>query len=271
MGKARIVEPTGLKIGSFSPGNGGGEGIGVWRGNEPAGYEEITSDDHDNENGEWSYQNGSGTWEIASQPTEPDVDGHGADGVYRTNFPGGMTDGSDAANAFETGLDLPGGDIVGFYWAYTFRLQEGWLNNTNLVKHAFWFWGDHAGGWTGIRSTDGDADGPLHLMLRMKEPTTEWHTFQPSPLSAGQLIRGQWHQVEFQVVGNKSNSNKTIRIWLDGTLIVEAIDYPDATEEGPHQGDYLIQSQYANTYGGGGSDVPQDQYIDVGHTYISGR
>lgn len=249
-----------------------GSAIGTWRGNEPAGYTELTSDDHDNNDDVdgWDYWNQSSEYQLVNVGDEPGVDGHGQDGVYRAIYPAGTSDGQgDKSNAGDSSGGW--GDMVEMYWAYTIKLSANWKNNPNLVKHALWFWGDHIGGWLGLKTDGSDPEGDIHVMIRMKEPNTGHHTFNPSPKSLGYITRDEWHQIEFQVIGNTSNANKSFRIWVNGEMVLEELDYSGATEEGPHQGDFINSIKYANTYGGGGGGytVPEEQHIDVGHSYMS--
>lgn len=240
------------------------EPIRGFRRNEPAGYVVLTEDGHGEDSG-WSYQDQAGTYEIARPPGEPDVGDRGAEGVFRTIYPGGMTDGLDAANAWRT---ISADSVEAFYWAYTVRLSEDWENNDNLTKHALWFWGSQIGGHLDFIS-GADGTGPIHLGITMKSPSVVVR-LEPDDRAAARVSRGVWHQIELQVVADTATGRKDFRVWLDGELVLEELGVP-FDDEGPHLGDYVSEFKYANTYGGGGQDVPHRQLVEIGHTYISGR
>jgi trimeric autotransporter adhesin len=77
--------------------------------------------------------------------------------------------------------------------------------------------------------------------------------------------RGEWMQREFHFrLNTPGTANGVVRMWIDGVLVTEYTDVDWGTNA-PDWGEI----QYGMTWGGGGSAVPHDQTIRIGHLRVS--
>jgi len=90
------------------------------------------------------------------------------------------------------------------------------------------------------------------------------------PAHRAQVYRGQWHHIEALYVANTAgNVDGTVRLWLDGTLV---IDYTNRVQWSA-TADVWQWTSWDPVYGGGGS-VPTDAvnpYHRLKDLYVSGK
>lgn len=265
-------------------------GIGTWRGNEPDGYTARLVDDHDDENGPMNYQNSPsnpdlGTYSISHPAGEVGVDGHGADGVFRIHMEDGFPNRFDVANAY----GFASGSAIEWYVAFTVWFPSDWKCHTNEQKHLMFFWDNgHKALMIKFRPVDPSSatpDSDMWVVYQTYRPDGTKIEVGPggviNPYSSAEpgpgynydptiISRGEWHQIELQIVANTENSDHDFRLWLDGQLGIEETGVATDTNHGPQLGHVLNECKYTNTWGGGGGDAVQTQSMDIGHTYISG-
>jgi len=87
----------------------------------------------------------------------------------------------------------------------------------------------------------------------------------PNTPNSPTLTVSQWHRVEIQMDLNNGSTNGTLKLWLDGGLV---LDYSDLNYGG---GGFNIKHNSPTWGGGGGPSKSRDDWIYYDSMYISGQ
>jgi chitodextrinase len=80
---------------------------------------------------------------------------------------------------------------------------------------------------------------------------------------------GQWHHIEQHfVMSSVGGADGSYRAWVDGVLVLERTGMRTL---GPKRPWGLTVFKWAPVYGGGGAARTREDWIDVGHVYVTGR
>ena len=114
-----------------------------------------------------------------------------------------------------------------------------------------------------VRILGRESEG-VSLNLRQNQITGD-------PVLWAQVVRGQWHHIEALYVANTAgNADGTVKLWLDGSLLIDYTNRVQWTADGPHQWEWTT---WWPVYGGGGQ-VPTDAvnaYHRLKDFYVSGK
>jgi hypothetical protein len=188
--------------------------------------------------------------------------GHPGNGVYETPFVAG--------SGFSSGSDKRE-----LYWRCVYKISGNWTDNGNTAtKFNFIDQTDLGGGgaknnhYINLTSL-GTLSPYLALQKNWGDISTNW---PPGPGFANSARKGKWNKLEVQLIANTvvagvSEANDgTVRVWLNNALLFEyttiCFFHRDMT---PRWSSFWCNP----TYGGGSATVPQDQYIDIDHWYVS--
>lgn len=248
---------------------GGGDGQGL---NEPPGLRALTRPDwsvmprKETETApiidRWFYVNRAGFLRSASDSGDP----LSPSGVLDFVYPQGFTSGGTEPAALET--PLPG--FREMFVAFSFKLSENWYDHAaraGTPKIAFWWFPIGEG-----------ASNMFFLHRRLVDGGTsilEWG-YTPANRARTDIRPGRWYTIQLyvklpSVPGVTSDGIK--RWWVNGQLDGEHTNLFKMNNDAPGTPNAALSMfHFAPTWGGvGGPTVPAEQYIRIGHTYISGR
>ena len=235
---------------STVPPLGSSDAYGFQRFDQPTNHLSIVSD-------------GSGNESDSSYLRVAFPNGHPGGGVYETPFVSGSGFGS-------------GGDKREMYWRCVYKISADWTDNGNTAtKFNFVDQSPGSGAIANNHYINLTSLGTLSPYLAIQR--NNWDVGGTSsqnypPGLANVTRKGKWNKLEVQLIANTivagvSEANDgTVRVWLNNTLLFEYTNvcffHRSMTAS--------WKSNYCNpTYGGGSNAVPQDQYIDIDHWYVS--
>jgi hypothetical protein len=245
-------------------------GGAVWRGNEPVGFATI-SDRPMNalaEDAKWDTFN-SGSMAIVSDLTAPQSPSN----VCREVFPAGFA--GDGNSNGSMGISWSPA-VRRLYICYYFKYSANWQgHDSGINKHAYsWL---NSADPTFIMEAEGSGSNPLIprpiIQTSFGGSNNGAGNYEPNIAPAVRFIRGQWHLVEYLLVGNTAgNHDGGFDLWVDG---VHTTDHTALFPVGfqLETGAALWNIQEIQPVWGGTSSVPvaADQYIQWDHFYMSGK
>jgi uncharacterized protein YjdB len=210
----------------------------------------------------WFHVNRAGYLRLGNDGSDPLSPGGVLDFVYPTGFTSGGTEPA----ALET--PLPG--YTEMFVAFSFKLSENWYDHAaraGTPKIAFWWFPMGEG-----------ASNMFFLHRRLVDDgrsILEWG-YTPANRARTDIRPGRWYTIELylklpSVPGVTSDGIK--RWWVNGQLDGEHTNLFKMNNDAPGTPNAALSMfHFAPTWGGvGGPTVPAEQYIRIGHTYISGR
>jgi uncharacterized protein YjdB len=249
--------------------------------NEPAGFTELARNDWSALPGSWGPSRwgttGGGSpsgWDgpptevsIVTDATAPVGGTNVLRGWYPEGFPGGYGAGR---TGYSFGSAQPGSVFIGMWvkvdpdfvnHIFQLKWHYVWMSTTDLM------WIDWRHRFEGNTSNE-SAWETSNLRLRFQGSGWGYpaelveQNVQPSIV---EFHRGQWTKLELYMdMGTPGTASGTVRLWQDGVLIVELLNWTFPAGAGGFDRTY-----HEGTYGGGSQPHPQDQAWYVAQTYIS--
>lgn len=120
----------------------------------------------------------------------------------------------------------------------------------------------------------GSGAGPLLLDFALQGGPRAGTAFRANVNGQdGQLARGDWHVIEFQVelnpfIGSTAKADGVLRVWIDGALTHEYTDimYMGNGEESER----MYQITHELHWGGLGGTISEDMFAWLDDVYVSG-
>lgn len=229
---------------------------------EPAGFAAVAQRPWSmlNEGANWENPS-SGDFSIVSDPSAP----HSGPSVGRIRFAKGFRAGNSPAFAeYTTPAEKRFKRVYIRYWL---KVSGNWYGHQVQDKIGY--------AWTGRKpmmfaALVGGKSNPLRVQVRLQDL---WkHPAEGDELKmdlgSGAFSRGQWHLLEFVLVGNTPGvANGEAHWWVDGVKVGEARDIGWV---GPGSSNTWDIFSWRPVWGGQGGTVPADQYMYMDDFYVSG-
>lgn len=159
------------------------------------------------------------------------------------------------------------------YVRYAIQYSENFQGHNSSVNKQLFIWMDTQGGRFVSRAF-GSGSNPLNLDVAMQGGPQSSSAF-PANVGGqtGELSRGDWHIIEFQVEmnsfnGSTANSDGILRVWIDGDLTHE---YTNMKYMGDNeQGELMYQITHELHWGGLGGTIIEDMFVLLDDIYVSG-
>ncbi|HEU4563469.1 MAG TPA: Ig-like domain-containing protein [Gemmatimonadaceae bacterium] len=176
----------------------------------------------------------------------------------RYKFPAGLAAGTGPAQIrypFPTGSQPNRAVYVSTWVRYSPNFEGG------LVKHYYVNW---TGGSIIMMMHTSQLGGPLNMDLYLN--SSGWTI--GNIRTGATITRGEWHNIElmFQLSSASNAPDGAVQVWIDGKQYLNRTGVP-IPGTGP-----FTEIRFAPIYQGlANAPVPQTQYLDLDHAYISGR
>ncbi len=235
--------------------------------NEPSGFVAIESQP-------WNEKPPTGGWG-ASSSVEHRMTTH-SDGsapsspsrVLRGIFPEGFEGGNAP---FSTGYQLEGSNrFPRVYVCQWTKHSSNFVNHPTGSKH-LWFMLEGVSAWNGATSVYSAHDGS-NMRVQINLQNQPWGNRNLTPnRGTNQYIQdflGKWVKYEYLLELNRDGAyDGRVRVWINGDLILSYDDVKFLESGDPR---YFTRVRWQPTYGGVDHEVPNEQYQDMDHIYISG-
>jgi len=239
-----------------------------FRAHEPGGMTRLTERPFSSLSEGWWWEFGRDAGSRATIVSDSDSP-HSPPNVIQFNYPEGLQGGRGSINR---GIELFGDVYKTIYIYHTFKMDPSWQGHQSSGNKVWYI--HHAdppfrAGWSTFFFAQVIDDGPARGAVEGQEHAepTPFLRFLPNVGSAS-LVRDRWHELEFLLtVNTPGQQNGSLKVWVDGILSHEFSDVGYLREGG---GEGFDEFQFDPIWGGTGDEKVSDQWLRVGHVYVSG-
>ncbi|NNF13902.1 MAG: hypothetical protein HKN72_11795 [Gemmatimonadetes bacterium] len=239
-----------------------------FRAHEPSGMTRVTERSFTSLTEGWTYdfdRDPGGKATIVSDSDSP----HSPSGVVQFNYREGLPGGRGSVNR---GIEVFNASYRRIYLYHTFKMDPNWQGHQSRTNKVWYIHHEDPpirAGWSTFFSAGTIDDRPVDVVVEGQEHAepTPFLRFRPN-VEGERLVRGRWHELEFLLTGSTpGQQNGSLKVWVDGVLTHEYSDVGYFREGG---GDGFDAFQFDAIWGGIGDEKVSDQWLRVGHVYISG-
>jgi hypothetical protein len=238
---------------------------------EPAGMTLISERPFSsvNEDPNWGVTGASGSvnnFSIVSDAQAP----RSPNSVGQILYPAGFNGGGEPVNVYT----LFNTWYRTLYIGVWIKMSSNWVGHLTAVNKVIHLnvGGNQSGANHVVPTIWGNGAGMLQAGVLLQGIVTDGKgnnavNLYPNLGPSGEIVRGQWHHLEYVFVGNTSGTaNGTAEWWLDG---VKVGSY-SGMEYVPDTG-LFWQLSWAPTWGGGGGVVSSNMMMSFDHLRVSGK
>jgi len=262
-----VAVGTGGSTGGSTGGATGGSSR-FFRAHEPGGMTRLTERPFSSLSEGWWWEFGKDDVSratIVSDAGSP----HSPSSVIQFNYPEGLDGGRGSNNR---GIADFGGVYKTVYIYHTFKMDPTWQGHQSSGNKIWYIHHEDPplrSGWSTFFFAQVIGDGPVRAAIEGQEHSepTPFLRLLPNAGSAS-LVRDRWHELEFLLIANTpGQQNGTLKVWVDGVPSHEYSDVGYLREGG---GEGFDRFQFDPIWGGIGDVKTSDQWLRVGHVYVSG-